>query len=516
MATILLSASPKSILTATATLTVDCPRIKKVSISGFRAFPPYRPTSFEVNLGDDGNNLLLYGENGSGKTSLFRALRDLCDTSDTPRTYADHRNLFAQGDDDAIMVELTSGTPADYRWEINEAHPKETGGDPFQAFARSCVFLDYRNLLETSFVHRSGNPNLFKLLVGTILSELPVPTRKLADVYAQMLQSKPGGRYTMMPVAVAASQAQGFSEMLAIHLPEVVSEGNRLLARLQKGTQFSLTPAPMTFSKEARSFMGEDVALSVTYNGAPVPEPQHFLNEARLTAMALSIYLAGARVTRSGRPGIMVLDDVLIGLDLSNRIPLLNLLKEEFPEWQILLFTHDHTWYELAKEYTEHAGGWAHKELFLVEGTDNTPDFPEIREGRSPLERAEAHLAAHDLTAAAVYLRSAFETRIRNVCDGNGVPIPFKKQLKEVKADALWNGIVSRQEQREELQRREPQKHHPDFIPRSLISRVEMMRSTILNRLSHAGGPTFERSEVEIARDIVRDLQHHNFQPASR
>ncbi len=60
--------------TATATATVQRPRIKKISVSGFRAFPPYKPKSLEIDLGDTGKNLLLYGENGSGKTSLFRAL----------------------------------------------------------------------------------------------------------------------------------------------------------------------------------------------------------------------------------------------------------------------------------------------------------------------------------------------------------------------------------------------------------------------------------------------------------
>lgn len=63
-------------------------------------------------------------------------------------------------------------------------------------------------------------------------------------------------------------------------------------------------------------------------------------------------------VTLNGRPGIMVLDDVLIGLDLSHRLPLLTLLKEEFGDWQLLLLTHDRTWYDLAQLETALEGGW--------------------------------------------------------------------------------------------------------------------------------------------------------------
>lgn len=512
MSTVEVSASFASSLVATANLTVERPRIKKISISGYRAFPPYRPTSFEVNLGNDGKNLLLYGENGSGKTSLFRALRDLFKATTDTLNYNDRRNAFSQEDDDSVVVELTSGTPSEYRWETGEDHPKESGGVPFREFASSCLFLDYRDLLETNFVHRKGPPDLFNLLVKTILRDLTVPTRKRLDVYQSMLWSNPNRR-TERQVGIAEARAEALTEALANHLPEVVTEGNRILAKLQSGIQFNLQPGTVEYVYVDRDFTGRSIPLTVSYNGLPVSEPQNFLNEARLTALALSIYLAGARVIRAGRSGVLVLDDVLMGLDLSNRIPLLTLLNEEFTEWQVILFTHDHTWYELAREYTEHSGGWYHKEMYLVDGHSGLPSTPEIKDGVSPLERANAHLAANDLMAAAVYLRAAFEGRLRNICDSRGVEVPFKKQLKEVKADALWSAILKRQTLRSKLQQDEPAKNHPDFIGQTLVGRVEMMRSTILNRLSHTSSPNFERSEVETARDIVNELISHNFPP---
>ncbi|MBP8963538.1 MAG: AAA family ATPase, partial [Opitutaceae bacterium] len=106
-------------------------------------FPPYKPKSLEIDLSDTGKNLLLYGENGSGKTSLFRALRDLFDTSLEARDFATVQNIFHQNEDDAVAVALTSGTPDEYRWEVGEDHPKTTG-DSFHAFARTCLFLEYR------------------------------------------------------------------------------------------------------------------------------------------------------------------------------------------------------------------------------------------------------------------------------------------------------------------------------------------------------------------------------------
>lgn len=60
------------------------------------------------------------------------------------------------------------------------------------------------------------------------------------------------------------------------------------------------------------------------------------------------------------------------------------------------------------------------------------------------------------------------------------------------------------------------QNNHPDYNPRPLVNRVEMMRSTIPNRLSHMESPTSGKSEVETARDIVEALQNHDFPKAKK
>ena len=46
--------------------------INKIEIDGFKAFP----NNFSIDL-PDGKNLLIYGENGSGKSSLYYALHVL-------------------------------------------------------------------------------------------------------------------------------------------------------------------------------------------------------------------------------------------------------------------------------------------------------------------------------------------------------------------------------------------------------------------------------------------------------
>src|SRR5262249_24315513 len=95
-----------------------------------------------------------------------------------------------------------------------------------------------------------------------------------------------------------------------------------------------------------RDVVDRRLNFEIRLNGEEIPEWNDFLNEARLSALALSIYLAGALLSNPSPPAsvatplkLLVLDDVLIGLDLSNRLPVLRLLEDRFSEYQVMLLT---------------------------------------------------------------------------------------------------------------------------------------------------------------------------------
>ena len=129
----------------------------------------------------------------------------------------------------------------------------------------------------------------------------------------------------------------------------------------------------------------------INRSGAPLARPSEFLNEARLTAIGLCLYLAGMsqsippkRADGTTYPRLLVLDDVLLSLDMAHRLPLLKLLKSaDFTDWQLLLLTHDRAWYEIAKQQLE---GWAHCELFAQRVGDY--DQPMVREDQDHLSQA--------------------------------------------------------------------------------------------------------------------------------
>jgi len=145
------------------------------------------------------------------------------------------------------------------------------------------------------------------------------------------------------------------------------------------------------------------------------------------------------------------------------------------------LLTYDRVWFELARRSLPGKDGWLHKEL----------------------------LADGDVKAAAVYARSAFEWKLRKICEGHGIGIPFKPEPDKVGAGALWEGIVRRQREREEQRKKGTQV--PDFVPLPLETAVETMRSTVLNKLSHTDVSNLVRAEVAAAIAIVQQVMAHEF-----
>ncbi len=90
------------------------PRIQRLALTDFRAFPGPAPRSF----GLEDKNLLVYGENGAGKSSLFHALREFFSLKPS-RRLDDYRNVFSKvpPEDVTVSVEFNDGGPK-ARWYL--------------------------------------------------------------------------------------------------------------------------------------------------------------------------------------------------------------------------------------------------------------------------------------------------------------------------------------------------------------------------------------------------------------
>jgi len=60
----------------------------------------------------------------------------------------------------------------------------------------------------------------------------------------------------------------------------------------------------------------------------------------------------------------LFLDDIFIGLDIGNRLPLLDILEKEFPDYQIFVTTYDKPWFEHARGFLEQQSNWKTLEFY--------------------------------------------------------------------------------------------------------------------------------------------------------
>ena len=249
----------------------------------------------------------------------------------------------------------------------------------------------------------------------------------------------------------------------------------------------------------AAAAQNRELILSVHRNGQLLADHHNFLNEARLSAIALAIYLAGLLTSVppvSEYPKVLVLDDVLIGLDMANRIPVMDVIAEFFADWQVILLTHDKVWYDMVRQRTAEGGRWGAYEMYV-----GPVIRPEGNRGGAAyfLARAREHLARGDLGAAGNYVRNAFEWKLKKHCEKKSLPVRYFEDSKKVTAEMLWQAWRKAALATVDASGK--------LALESAVAQIEMFQRTVMNPLSHSRTTTIQRSEVEAAIEAVEALE---------
>ena len=397
-------------------------KITKIEIKNFKAF---RGPDV-IDLSDKGQNLLLYGENGSGKTSLYEAIKLFLESSED-NSIKFNQNIFVDETDKGYIKLYFTPDPKlnqdNYEWSENVQ--EHTLVQPIIEASGAKGFLSYKDLLKTNFLHHDKNSvNVFDLLVNTLLknivNEKDGLRRKFSEQWDEILKIVPSDQGSTQEIMTFNQQLETFNTGLQDTLNDLEKDANDILNKFgNKNTvmKIELDFEDVTFKPESNSLDSQQILLKVSYLGKDLEEDlayQRFLNEAKLSAIALSIYFAGFKLQPDSDLRLIVLDDVLIGLDMSHRLPLFDILEEkEWTEYQIILMTYDRTFYEMVKKLKSEDNEWKAVELYC--GKVDGHDIPIYVEDRTYLEKAREYLDANDYKACAVYTRSAFEAIIKGL-----------------------------------------------------------------------------------------------------
>lgn len=433
-------------------------RVTKIEIENYRAFF----SSYAIDL-PNGENLLVYGENGSGKSSLFKALNNyLTSSRDLALTFT--KNHYRPAAD-----------PGEVRMTFIDAHPSTrlpiVGTEQSLSFGSAASnnnvnyimdaelikgFLDYRSLLDI-YYNNEPQPNLFNLIVLKILGRQynTARTFRYGVKWKQIQDDLTKNSYTSRDWTHrnAHSELPTYEAELRQTLRNIFRYLNDVLldkyfSELNLQLRFELQPMVFSYiGSKSQWYTKADLRLRISQNGAPVPADYNdFLNEARLSAFAICIYIAALKTNPELFDyKILFLDDVFVGLDTSNRFPILNILKEEFKEYQIFVTTYDRNLFELAKRKfeIEIPGKWKTSEFYVDHDMIGAQSFekPIIVIGESHYEKAVKFLNDRekpDYPAASNYFRKALEEIIQDyvpkyeLTDAENTQIPDHKLNKLV------------------------------------------------------------------------------------
>lgn len=422
-------------------------RIKQIKLKNFKFFYG------EVNIDLERQNALIFGENGSGKSSLYWALYTFLQSvyKDTPQEvqkYFSHnhpenlRNRFASDADESyikIVFEDDHKSTTDKLISNNIVNTKV--GTLIELAVLGSELINYKILAK---IHDFKNPqqiDLFRIMDKDILPFINFRENLVrhdgvaANANAQnwwdyiKLGMQPRGKMHEAPYKVFSAAVEKFNNELEFYFNSITQSANEYLKKFKQPFTISFktencsydafvegsstqrnhkTIAPQVF---VHAYFNHNI---ITKGKQEITRPHTFLNEAKLTAIALSIRFAMLDQKLSGvaaadTPKFLVLDDVLISLDMSNREIVLDIILKEFVDYQLIVLTHDRNFFELVRHRIKCIEQEHWKFIEMYECEQNGIPQPLIKSSDTYLEKAEQYFHLKEYEIAGNFLRKEAE-----------------------------------------------------------------------------------------------------------
>lgn len=174
--------------------------IKEIEIEGFKAFP----NKFSLELG---KNLLMYGENGSGKSSIYYALHALLQSVYKPDKgakyfrYEDSEenliNIYKLDDvkNNGFKPHIKITLDNEHQWELSRdglsSTPDTADDSELRLLNKTSAFINYSYISRFRSARNSEMINLWNVFIKDILP-FYVPTgtdMTLADAYYNLVEN---------------------------------------------------------------------------------------------------------------------------------------------------------------------------------------------------------------------------------------------------------------------------------------------------------------------------------------
>mgnify|MGYP000993910384 FL=1 len=515
--------------------------ITKIEIDGFKAFP----NNFSIDL-PDGKNLLIYGENGSGKSSLYYALHVLMQS-----VFKDDKGVkyFKPGDtnggefipnneqlininrfDEAKANTYTPNIRITFDdgkvWRLdNGGLQSENGGSEsdIRMLNKDSAFINHSYISRFHAARNSEEINLWNVFYKDILPfHLPAGTSEfLADLYDNIKREYNGG--VDIKNKAFQNQITKFNDLLnkyidrinirinSIYNDNFKNEGDKDLNI--KLTYYSKDHPDNVLKEQyylfcekntngTNMFYPPKIGIEIKEAGLLIYKPQSYFNEAKLTAIALAVRFAAMSTTTITPGSFLALDDMLISLDMSNRMKVIKYLLDVVAfKYKLYVFTHDRLFYHTLKRIIEtqyKSSEWLFGGIYVDDSiTPNEPNY--VPDDKTKIEKIEDAYKCHDYFLCGTLLRQECERCLKEL-------LPDSYRVKEDPRTRISNSknLDEQIASLEEFCRLE----NIDYTP---FKDLKSYKDLFLNSTAHNDITSpFYRNEVKICKQAITLLAQIN------
>ena len=523
-------------------------KINKITIENFKFFL----NPFELK--PEGKHVLMYGENGSGKSSIYWAAYTLFQSclkepADAGKYFDSNHpdclcNLYNTDANRRSGIEIEFKDENDVRrtytdgsWAINTRADGfmelSTFASDFMNYKFLSAIFDFKNskrvdlfkiFEEEIFPFLSLNGQLYNIETGEVTGQSSVEDwwryiKRCYDMPGILNRRSGGGVFIHDDRYTAYQNLIGdFNNRLQVLLTEIANDANQKLVDAKMPVRIALHLERTSFDKKVEgSYRSYDMkfyppkiiltAQLLDADGRPVANkdinhPRSFFNEAKLTKMALAIRLAifDRKYQGADCAKVIFVDDLLISLDMSNRLLVVQQLLDYVDRYQLFIFTHDRTFYDLIYDSISQRNlskEWRYYEMYAIDEEVSKGKIPEpwMNDKENFLQQARSFFTRYEYHASANSLRKECEKQLLRLYPQNWT---LAKKDDGTVSILNLNGLIQKLK---------------DFYQRFDINpiptpNIDQYRKRILNPASHNDSKAkVFRSELIVAIDEISQFE---------
>ncbi len=426
-------------------------RLHELKINDFKFFQEVEPNNPLLHI--NGRNLLIYGENGSGKSTIYWALYTLLECSLKERD-SDIRKYFIKSGDDSLVnifsanrndsyveaVLRDSSSTKIYRVSKKSRDLSIRGNADVQESNMASDFINYRVLFQLHNLKHSKSNNLWLWFVEEVLPYIKINNDPCLGLLKKLKNGPEKvkniqGEFVFPTASLRTSRVEQeaknykkykdykknlkkWNDWLVGFLNDISLRANVLVLnefKFKFKIKLEFKQKPFFVSENEFKFYDPEIIISIPefqgINNPHIKKPHTFLNEAKWSAIGLSIRFSVLDFKLySAELKTLVIDDMLLSLDMSNRDVVLDLLLNRYSaDYQLIFMTHDRFLFELTKSKISSLGqnNWMCLDMF--ENENGGKPKPLIIERKNLIQKAWSFFYARELDSSAHILRKASE-----------------------------------------------------------------------------------------------------------